>query len=85
VPEVTRGIKNNCNYILTLTINFPWGQLSNHKKIGLIGSTREGWLHLGFWNHSQGLGITPKVLELLPGFWSASRILELFPGFWSKM
>jgi len=47
---------------------------------------------------SQGFGIAPRVLELLPGFWSAPRVVEcsqdfgvaprvveLLPGFWSKM
>ena len=26
---------------------------------------------------------TLRVLELIPGFWSAPRVLELLPGFWS--
>ena len=33
---------------------------------------------------SEGGVAAPRVLELLPGFWSAPRILELLPGFWSK-
>ena len=35
-------------------------------------------------NLNEGGEAALRVLELLPGFWSAPRILELLAGVWSK-
>ena len=46
-------------------------------------ATREGWLLSGFWNCSQGFGVAPKVLELLPRFWNCSKGFGIAPKVWN--